>query len=205
MIRLAELPLEVQTVAFDAQRERVGTLEEEYRRELAPQLQAGGQGMPPDAYFRWADELLRIRPAVQNLEHWEQIESQMIAPHVHQVLRALSQHFTGQLAERWEAWRDRYLPQLLLLLKELRREATVKSRDRTAALTARLDPLLPDARRKESLSRKALWVLLSTPGVTCVLNGMRTPAYVDDSMAVLRWSPVGPVRAAYDAVKAPPS
>jgi acyl carrier protein phosphodiesterase len=191
-------------VSFDAQRDAVGTLEEEYRKELAPEIQTGGQGMQPAEYFRWADELTRIRPAVQNLEHWEQIESQMIAPHVHQVLRALGQHFAGQLAERWEAWRDRYLPQFLLLLKELRREATVKSREKTAALTERLDPLLPEARRKERLSRKALWVLLSTPGVTCVLNGMRTPAYVADSMAALRWPALGDARAVYEAVKTPP-
>ena len=199
MIRLAELPVEAQAVTFEAQREVVGTLEAQYRRELAPEIQTGGQGMQPVDYFRWADELARIRPAVQNLEHWEQIESQMIAPHVHQVLRALSQHFTGQLAERWEAWRDRYLPQFLLLLKELRREATVKSRDKTAALTERLAPCLPEARRHERLSRKALWVLLSTPGVTCVLNGMRTPAYVDDSMSALTWRPLDDVRKAYDA------
>jgi uncharacterized protein len=117
----------------------------------------------------------------------------------------LSQHFTGQLAERWEAWRDRYLPQFLLLLKELRREATVKSREKTQALAERLDPLLPEARRKERLSRKALWILLNTPGVTCVLNGMRSPSYVEDSMAVLRWPSFGEVRAAYEAVKTLPS
>ena len=204
MIRLAELPLEAQAVTFDSQRHIVATLEEEYRGQLAPEIQTGGQGMPAAEYFRWADELTRIRPAVQNLEHWEQIESQMIAPHVHQVLRALSQHFTGQLAERWEAWRDRYLPQFLLLLKELRREATIKSREKTRALADRLDPLLPETQRKERLSRKALWILLNTPGVTCVLNGMRTPTYVEASMAVLRWPSFGEVRAAYEAMKTAP-
>ena len=57
------------------------------------------------------------------------------------------------------------------------------------------------ARLGESLSRKALWVLASTPGVTCVLNGMRTPAYVADSMGILSWSPLPDVRPIYEAVR----
>jgi uncharacterized protein len=51
------------------------------------------------------------------------------------------------------------------------------------------------------LSRKALWVLVSTPRVTCVLNGMRTPAYVEDSLAVLGWTPLTEVRTVYETVK----
>jgi uncharacterized protein len=157
--------------------------------------------MPPQDYFRWADELTRIRPLIQNLEHWEQIEYQMIAPHINQVLRALTQHFTGDLADTWQQWRDRYLPELLRLLRELRREATIKSREKTTVITKAIDPLLPEAHRTESLSHKALWVLVSTPGVTCVLNGMRTPPYVDDSLAVLGWTPLTDVRAIYESVK----
>ncbi|MGH7254894.1 MAG: hypothetical protein ACREI3_03870, partial [Nitrospirales bacterium] len=53
--------------------------------------------------------------------------------------------------------------------------------------------------RREPLSRKALWVLSSTPGVTCVLNGMRTRAYAEDSLGILQWSPLPEVRPMYDA------
>jgi uncharacterized protein len=201
MIRLADLPLDAQEVVFEPQRDTIAKLEEEYRSAFVPHIQASGQGMPPQDYFRWADELTRIRPLIQNLEHWEQIEYQMIAPHINQVLRALTQHFTGDLADTWQQWRDRYLPELLRLLRELRREATIKSREKTTVITKAIDPLLPEAHRTESLSRKALWVLVSTPGVTCVLNGMRTPPYVDDSLAVLGWTPLTDVRAIYESVK----
>jgi predicted aldo/keto reductase-like oxidoreductase len=68
-------------------------------------------------------------------------------------------------------------------------------------VSAILDPLLPEARRKESLSRKALWVLASTPGVTAVLNGMRTRDYVKDSLAILGWESAPTVRPLYDAVR----
>jgi hypothetical protein len=137
---------------------------------------------------------------MQGLEHWEQIEQQMIAPHVNQVMQALSRHLTGTAAEQWETWRDRYVPQLLTLLSGLRREATERSRAKTASVSAILDPLLPEAKRKESLSRKALWVLATTPGVACVLNGMRSTAYVDDSLAVMRWEPLMGVRQVFEGI-----
>jgi hypothetical protein len=201
MVRLAELPIEPPAAPFEQQRDKVAALEQEYRREIAAQIQPAGQGLRPNDYFTWAEELTRVRPAVQNLEYWDQIENQMIAPHINQVLRVLSQSLTGDLGERWHQWRDRYLPELLLLLRELRREATLKSREKTQAIARLLDPLLPEGKRKETLSRKALWVLASTPGVTCVLNGMRTPAYVEDSLAVLRWEPLPGVRQVYETIR----
>jgi aryl-alcohol dehydrogenase-like predicted oxidoreductase len=69
-------------------------------------------------------------------------------------------------------------------------------------VTAAVNPHLPLARRGETLSRKALWVLLSTPGVTTVLLGMRHPDYVADGMEVLRWAPLGDARKIYDGVAA---
>jgi hypothetical protein len=201
MVRLAELPVEPETSSFETHRDKLSELEQEYRRDIAPHIKNPGQGLSPEDYFRWADELVRLRPRVQNLEHWEQIESQMVAPHINQVLRALTQHLTGEIGDRWQVWRERYLPELVACLRVLRREATVKSRERTAAIAKLIDPLLPEPARKETLSRKALWVLTSTAGVTCVLNGMRTKAYVDDSLAVLHKAPLPDVRRIYEAIK----
>jgi aryl-alcohol dehydrogenase-like predicted oxidoreductase len=156
--------------------------------------------MAPADFFTWAVELTRVRSQIQGLEHWEQIEHHLIAPHVNQVMQALSRQLTGPAAEQWEAWRDRYVPQLLTLLGGLRREATERSREKTGLVSAALDPLLPEARRGESLSRKALWVLASTPGVTCVLNGMRSPAYADDSLAVMGWESLTGVRQIFENI-----
>lgn len=60
---------------------------------------------------------------------------------------------------------------------------------RSPDVHARIDPFIPPAYRAESLSRKALAVLTNTKGVTCVLNGMRHPNYVDDSLGALRSPP----------------
>ena len=201
VLRLAEFPIEGDAVDFDRQRQIVAELEDEYRTLIAPAIQYGGQGTAPADYFQWAHELARMRSHIRGLEHWEQIEHHMIAPHVNQVLQAIARQITGEIAERWEAWRQRYLPELLSMLRGLRREATERSRTVSATITATMDPLLPEPRRRESLSRKALWVLTSTPGVTCVLAGMRTPAYVDDALAVLRWEPIPSVLPIYERFK----
>lgn len=125
----------------------------------------------------------------------------MIAPQVNQVLQAIPRLLSGTSAEEWDAWRDRYVPLFLTLLRGLRHEAIGKSRARVAKVAASIDSLLPESHRKESFSRKALWVLASTPGVTCVLNGMRTGRYVDDSIAVLGWEPLKEPGAVYEQVK----
>ena len=142
VLRLADFPIEGDPVDFDRQCRAVGVLEDEYRKAIAPALQHSGQGMAPADFFTWAVELTRVRPQIQGLEHWEQIEHQMIAPHINQVMQALSRHLTGTAAEQWEAWRDRYVPQLLTLLGGLRREATERSRAKTASVSAILDPLV---------------------------------------------------------------
>jgi aryl-alcohol dehydrogenase-like predicted oxidoreductase len=67
----------------------------------------------------------------------------------------------------------------------------------------RLDPALPAERRNATASQKALQVVASAPGVSCVLVGMRRPAYVEDATQVLRWPPLEgeAVRAALESVK----
>jgi aryl-alcohol dehydrogenase-like predicted oxidoreductase len=107
----------------------------------------------------------------------------------------------GTLAEAWTAWRDRYLTDLQKLLDEIRRRVSEKTRERTIKVAEAIDPHLPADRRGEPLSRKALWVAASTPGVSCVLVGMRRPQYVNDALGILPWPPLPEVIPVYEAVK----
>jgi len=138
---------------------------------------------------------------VRGLEHWQALESQRILPRLLQVVQVLDEGLTGRIGETWQAWRSRYLPELQKLLGELRRQAALKSQQAAAGIAAAVDPLLPPERRGESLSRKALWVVASTPGVSCVLNGMRTAAYVDDALGILSWPALPDPIAVYEAVR----
>ncbi len=200
MLRLADVPLEGETGNIDEALRAVADLEEEYRSKLAAAIPHAGKGLHPKEFFNWAEELASVRGRLQGLEHWEQIEHQMIAPHVNQVLQAIPRMLQGTAAEQWEAWRNRYIPRFLALLGMLRRGAAENSRARTQQVAAVINPLLPDSKRRESMSRKALWVLTSTPGVTCVLNGMRTVRYVEDSTAVLGWRSLDDPGSVYRAV-----
>ena len=115
------------------------------------------------------------------------------------IIAALNQRLEGEAGEVWTTWRDSYLAQLDDLTQRLRSQASRASAARAATLHSAIDPLIPAERRNESLSRKALWTVASTPGITCVLNGMRTVAYVEDSSAVAGWEPLDSVEAIYAA------
>jgi hypothetical protein len=204
ILRLANLPLEDHPIDFNSHLGELGAFEQEYRNSIAPHIQDTGTEVAPTEFFNWSIELQRLRPQIQGLEHWEQIEQRMIAPQINQVFQLLDQRLSGDTAEQWGNWRQRYVPKLLTLLRGLRHEATIRSRTQTDQVTQTIDPFLPASRRASSLSQKALWILTSTPGVTCVLNGMRTTRYVEDTLSVLKWEPLQETRPIYEvATKLP--
>ena len=147
MVRLAELPVEDTSIDLDQQIGIVDALERDYRTSLAPTIQPAGTETAPSDYFNWSTELRRIQPQIQGLEHWEQIEHQMVAPRVNQILQLLSRQLSGTTAEQWEHWRQRYIPELLSLLRAFRHEATMRSRTQTDRISRTISPLLPDAHR----------------------------------------------------------
>jgi uncharacterized protein YyaL (SSP411 family)/aryl-alcohol dehydrogenase-like predicted oxidoreductase len=201
MVRLADFDVGSEPIDLEAQLAMVADLEAEWRRQFAPRITTADGSITADRFFRWSDELRGLSGHLQSLEHWQQIEGQMIGPQLARLVSALDQHLVGDLGEQWQDWRGRYLEALQRLLAEHRRRAGHKSQRQSAAVAAAIDPLLPAGRRTESLSRKAIWVLASTPGVTCVLNGMRTPDYVDDSLGVLPWPPLDDVFSIYRAIQ----
>jgi aryl-alcohol dehydrogenase-like predicted oxidoreductase len=199
LIRLAEVGGQDDAVDFGEQIRTVTDLEKAFREAIAPTLSAP-QGAPePSAYFDWAGQLEPLGAQSLTLEQWSHVAGQ-VQLGIARIARVLDRNLRGDIAQRWSSWRDRYFVEVGRLLGELRRQATERAARVVANVTASLDPLLPEDRRAESLSRKALWVVASTPGVTSVLNGMRAPDYVRDSLAVLEWMPHPSVREVYSAL-----
>jgi uncharacterized protein len=197
LLRLADAPDSGPPADWESQLQRVRELEEEYRRVIAAHLRTEEGGLTPDQFFRWADELPGLDAQVRSLEHWDQLEGQRIVPRITAVLGALNQGLTGPLAEEWQEWRSRYLPELRKLLAGARERAAGRSAETARTVRAALTPALP-ARQEAPLSQLALWTVASTPGVTSVLVGMRREAYVDDAMAVLSWPPLADPAAVYE-------
>jgi aryl-alcohol dehydrogenase-like predicted oxidoreductase len=200
MMRLASVEPSPSAVDLDQQLARLRDLEEEYRRDIAARLRAGEGSLEPDQFFRWGSELAGAAAHVRSLEHWEQIQAQRIMPMLLPALRALDEALSGPAAGPWHDWRGRYLPALHAALEEIRRQAALRSREAAAAVERALDPRLPEERRGQSLSRKALWVVASTPGVSSALIGMRRPEYVEDALGVLAWPPLEGAETVYTAL-----
>ena len=202
VIRLADVPGAEQTAdASPAEAlARVAALEEEFRATIGSRLQAPEGAPSPIDWFRWADQLQDMSGQIRGLEHWRQIEEGMISPAVGQFVQLLDQSLHGPIQETWRSWLERYLPALDLLLQAYRAQAARQSQSASNRVTAALNPYLPLIRRGEPLSRKALWVLASTPGVSSVLLGMRHPEYVSDGMEILKWPLLGDARKVYEAM-----
>jgi aryl-alcohol dehydrogenase-like predicted oxidoreductase len=197
MVRLAEFPVPAEGIV-DRQLETVRKLEAEYRKEIAARLRVGPNSDQPENFLRWADQLAGVRSRIASVTYWEQIEWQ-VRGLTTRVVGALDAGITGDLADRWRAWRDRYQPELDRLLDGFRAEAGGRSQAQSRRITAAIDPLLPPERRGAALSRKAIWTLASTPGVSAVLVGMRRPAYVEDATGILGWPPLAEPHPVYEA------
>ncbi len=65
---------------------------------------------------------------------------------------------TGRKEEEqiWQSWRDKYVPELVALLKVMRMEAAHKSAKKLSEIKDVMNPLLPEDKRKESFSKKSL-------------------------------------------------
>jgi aryl-alcohol dehydrogenase-like predicted oxidoreductase len=201
MLRLAGVVPPPQQVELEEQLERLRALEDEYRREIAVRLRAGEGSLAPDEFFRWGTDLAGAASQVRSHEHWQQVQAQRVMPSLVSATQALEQALSGPLAEQWRAWRGRYLPALHAALEEIGRQAALRTRQASAAVERALDPRLPPERRAESLSRKALWVVASTPGVSGALIGMRRPDYVKDALGILSWPALEGVDAVYEALR----
>ena len=61
----------------------------------------------------------------------------------------------------------------------------------TQPIEDRLDLHLSEHEKKLTMSQKALNFVSSSPSVSVVLNGMRRPEYVDDTMGIMKVSDFG--------------
>jgi aryl-alcohol dehydrogenase-like predicted oxidoreductase len=81
------------------------------------------------------------------------------------------------------------------LIERLQARAQRQNPGITGEIRAAIEPYLPPSLRNESLSRLALAFVASTPGVSCVLCGMRNEAYVADALGVMTLPPLPDVMA----------
>jgi uncharacterized protein len=203
LVRLAEFPQRADGQSFAELFSALGVLEAEFAQSIAPTLHLEA-GMPPaNALFRWSQDLKEVEKVSLGIDRWSQIENQILF-HMNQ----LCEEIRFQLdSKEWDVWSAKYNKALKQTLLAFRARAGEVSGVQSKEAAVLLDPFLPIDWQKETLSRKALGTLIHTPGVSCVLNGMRTADYVHDSMGAVtlpRLSEIA-VRKIFNAFRQTPS
>jgi aryl-alcohol dehydrogenase-like predicted oxidoreductase len=196
LIRLAEPPRAGDPGSDEALRARVIELG---KREAA--LAAAAPDVVPP---RVAELLLGVWDEMAYPQAFQQMFRAEIVPEAQRGIRALVSALDHPPdPARLDAIQT-YQDDLNALVEPLQTRATRQDKRVSEQIRAAISPALPSAWQQERLSRIALGFVASTPGVACVLNGMRQPAYVEDSIGVLTLPPIpdveSPARALSDTV-----
>jgi len=151
-------------------------LEESLLEQLGmPLLQGGRSGL--------ADLLEKLLPQVRSAGHWEQIVGRHVIWPIQQWVGACRQKYQGNLT--WENWLEQFVRLVNpLLFEEIERYLRAQQQSESDRVRKRLEQCGYPA-TSHSLSQIAMSVLLNLQGVSCVLNGMRRPAYVEDALGTV--------------------
>lgn len=112
-------------------------------------------------------------------DYWESIMNQYIVPPVTHWMRQAQEQF-GQ-DPRWADWQKHFIQVINQTLDGIERFLSASKQNLSDDIRQTLyQSGYPDS--NESLSRMALSLLMQLEGVSCILNGMRSPEYVADAM-----------------------
>lgn len=193
LVRLADPPRSGAPNSDEALRARVealGGLEAELA-EAAPGVD--GPRVSGLLLERW--EELTYPQAFQQVLRFE------VVPEAQRGLRAIldaaGSPSDSDLMGRIQAYQDA----LNALVEPLQARASRQDARIGEQIRDTIQPHLPKALWHESLSRIALDVVASTLGVSCVLCGMRQPAYVEDAVGVMSLPPVPDVAAVAESLE----
>jgi hypothetical protein len=187
LIRLADPPRPGEPGSDEALLARVQALGQ---REAAFAVEAPDV-VPP----RVAELMLGVWEELSYPQAFQQMFRSEIVPEAQRGLRALVSTLEHPPDPRQLDAIQAYQDELNALVEPLQNRATRQDSRVSEQIRAAIAPVLPPELRQESLSRIALAFAASTPGVACVLNGMRQPAYVADAVGVMTLPPLPDVAA----------
>jgi len=158
-------------------------LEESWRGGLGREL-ADNSGDPRFGdLFRWGTELTGGLTTIRDLGHWMQLRNGVIATHMGQLGGILLASLQGDVLARFRSFWDEYGATLGAALDGVEDGFRARARAVVDLIGDRLAPALPPELHGLPLSQRAILTLLAAP-VSCVLVGMRKPAYVHDVSAL---------------------
>ncbi len=197
LVRLADFELDPEEEAeFESALEALEEQEQTFRQEFLPSITGPGV----DQLFQWGQFFRDAPRFVEGLDHWLTVEEMSIRPNLAAMTGAMDQAAAAGFPLPWEDWKKGYLDSFRAVSNAIEAIATRISHELVEGVAKKLDRALPEEKREESLSRKALWVAASVKGVDVVLNGMRRSDYVEDSLGVMKWEPLQNAEKILDAL-----
>jgi aryl-alcohol dehydrogenase-like predicted oxidoreductase len=167
---------------------KIGRLEVEYGRSIGPYMVVVPGGFPFRTVPVCFDAIVAGKDRIAHPSPDGTFARQELLGEVDAQLHAIGQRVPRVRLGVWKTWSGEYFREVRAFVDVAERMAHEEARRRTDAIDALISPITPAERRTESLARKALWIVASTPGVACVVNGMRKPAYVADALNIMSWN-----------------
>ncbi len=172
---------------LDTALERLARQEQDFaarfRPAIADKLPAGAHALDP---FYWSGAFGNLPPALRQQDAWMQVLHGTVYPQIERNAQTVIAGLPEEQQRRdFAAWFRAYAGSVEASAQLLGEGLNRYRMEAARAVQARLAPLLPEALRERPLSQLALLVVLSVPGVTCVLNGIRQVDYVEDSLGAL--------------------
>jgi aryl-alcohol dehydrogenase-like predicted oxidoreductase len=159
-------------------------LENEFAEGLATTFDS--VGIPTPALFRFAGPLSNAAEGVTDAVQWDLYISQVFSPEIGRRVEYVNELLSGPLLAAWHLWLERYVDAIGELSEAYRVRSARMTQKRSTKIARLLAPHWP-VEFNASLSQKAIALIAGTPGVSCVLVGMRLPEYVTDALGVMSW------------------
>ena len=188
LIRLADYPappVQPGRQSFATLLDGLNATEARLRDQLNVTIPTERGDVAVEQFFHWGEEITGVLDQIQSISDWARMEQEMIQPRLAQIMRFLEDALRGDAGEIWQKERGPYLRQITAVFARLSQLASARSQERSAKVSAWLNPMLPEPLQNASLSQKALTVLANTKGISTVLCGMRHPEYVKDALGIL--------------------
>jgi len=148
----------------------------------------GSSGAPPPGI---AGQMEKVMPQIRSPGHFEQVAGPYLVRPIQQWLAGAQQTLAAH--EHWPDWERNFVGSVNDLFEFLPRHLSAGQQKTSDAVRSRLiQSGYVDTVPPEPLSRMAVRLLLSLPGLTSVLVGMRRPEYVDDLMTLPDEPPLDP-------------
>ena len=153
-------------------------------RSLVDRLKIPLLGGPEDGL---TGLILQIAPQVRAAADWDWVVERYLAPPLQQWMEDCRKDFQGNAF--WEEWQQQYFQEIRTVLGKLERYSLLRQQEESDRIRSFLEGC-GYPKTQASLSQIAMSLLLNLEGVSCVLNGMRRVAYVEDAMGALGLPPV---------------